>query len=99
MKGKADWHGQVVEQRQYNTKDFDRSMVLEKRTALLANRIWEYLKANGPMSKSIVFSGDQNQAKLLRLELLKIIPAVANGGRWHETQKANRHGLLDGLRH
>lgn len=81
-KGKTDKHGQVVEQRQYNTKDFDRNMVLEKRTALVASRIWEYLQVIGPMSKTIVFCDDQDHAERMRQELVKIIPAAASNRRY-----------------
>ena len=81
-KGKVDKHGQVVERRQYNTKDFDRNMVLEKRTALVASRIWEYLQAIGPMSKTIVFCDDQDHAERMRQELVKIIPAAARNRRY-----------------
>jgi len=81
-KGKIDKLGQVVEQRQYNTKDFDRNMVLEKRTALVASRIWEYLQVIGPMSKTIVFCDDQDHAERMRQELVKIIPAAANNRRY-----------------
>lgn len=42
-KGKVDKHGHVVEQRQYNTKNFDRALVLTQRTELVARRVWEYL--------------------------------------------------------
>ena len=58
-KGKTDKDGQLVEQRQYNTKDFDRNLILTKRTELVAKRIWEYLKATDPMAKTIVFCDDQ----------------------------------------
>jgi len=81
-KGKTDKHGQVIEPRQYNTKDYDRSMVLEKRTTLVAGRIWEYLKAIGPMSKTIVFCDDQDHAERMRQELVKIIPAAASNRRY-----------------
>lgn len=81
-KGKLDKHGQTVEQRQYNTKDFDRNLVLEKRTRLVASKIWEYLKATDPMSKTIVFCDDQDHAERMRQELVKIIPAAANNRRY-----------------
>ncbi len=81
-KGKVDKLGQVVEQRQYNTKDFDRNMVLEKRTALVASRVWEYLQVIGPMSKTIVFCDDQDHAERMRQELVKIIPAAASNRRY-----------------
>ncbi|MBK1681518.1 EcoAI/FtnUII family type I restriction enzme subunit R [Rhodocyclus tenuis] len=81
-KGKADKHGQLVEQRQYNTKDFDRNLVLEQRTRLVANRIWEYLKGTDKMAKTIVFCDDQDHAERMRQELVKIIPAAARNRRY-----------------
>lgn len=81
-KGKLDKLGQVIEQRQYNTKDFDRTLVLEKRTALVANKVWEYLQATDPMAKTIVFCDDQDHAERMRQELVKLIPAAANNRRY-----------------
>lgn len=81
-KGKVDKLGQVIEQRQYNTKDFDRTLVLEKRTQLVASKVWEYLKATDPMAKTIVFCDDQDHAERMRQELVKIIPAAASNRRY-----------------
>lgn len=81
-KGKIDKQGQVVEQRQYNTKDFDRNMVLEKRTELVASKVWEYLKATDPMAKTIVFCDDQDHAERMRQELVKLIPSAAHNRRY-----------------
>ena len=81
-KGKVDKHGQVVEQREYNTKDFDRNLVLEKRTRLVASKVWEYLEATDPMAKTIVFCDDQDHAERMRQELVKIIPAAASNRRY-----------------
>ncbi|UPK55593.1 MULTISPECIES: EcoAI/FtnUII family type I restriction enzme subunit R [Aeromonas] len=81
-KGKIDKLGQTIEQRQYNTKDFDRNLVLEKRTALVANKVWEYLQATDPMAKTIVFCDDQDHAERMRQELVKLIPAAANNRRY-----------------
>lgn len=80
--GKVDKHGQAVEQRQYNTKDFDRTLVLEKRTKLVASKVWEYLTATDPMAKTIVFCDDQDHAERMRQELVKLIPAAANNRRY-----------------
>lgn len=80
--GKVDKLGQMVEQRQYNTKDFDRTLVLEKRTRLVASKIWEYLKATDPMAKTIVFCDDQDHAERMRQELVKLIPAAASNRRY-----------------
>ncbi|MEN9479289.1 MAG: hypothetical protein RLZZ298_684 [Pseudomonadota bacterium] len=81
-KGKLDKLGQAVEQRQYNTKDFDRTLVLEKRTKLVASKVWEYLKATDPMAKTIVFCDDQDHAERMRQELVKLIPAAASNRRY-----------------
>jgi type I restriction enzyme R subunit len=81
-KGKVDKLGQAVEQRQYNTKDFDRTLVLEKRTKLVASKVWEYLKAIDPMAKTIVFCDDQDHAERMRQELVKLIPAAASNRRY-----------------
>lgn len=81
-KGKIDKLGQAVEQRQYNTKDFDRNLVLENRTILVANKIWEYLQATDPMAKTIVFCDDQDHAERMRQELVKLIPAAASNRRY-----------------
>jgi type I restriction enzyme R subunit len=81
-KGKVDKLGQAVENRQYTTKDFDRNLVLEKRTRLVASKVWEYLKATDPMAKTIVFCDDQDHAERMRQELVKIIPAAAGNRRY-----------------
>jgi type I restriction enzyme R subunit len=81
-KGKLDKLGRAVEQRQYNTKDFDRNLVLEKRTQLVASKVWQYLKATDPMAKTIIFCDDQDHAERMRQELVKIIPAAAQNRRY-----------------
>lgn len=80
--GKIDKRGQAVEQRQYNTSDFDRHLVLEQRTRLVASKVWEYLKATDPMAKTIVFCDDQDHAERMRQELVKIIPAATANRRY-----------------
>ncbi len=81
-KGKTDKDGLLVEQRQYNTKDFDRNLILTKRTELVAQRVWEYLEATDPMSKTIVFCDDQPHAERMRQELVKLIPEAASNRRY-----------------
>lgn len=81
-KGKKDKHGAEIDQRQYNSKDFDRNLVLEKRTQLVAGKIWEYLSGTDPMAKTIVFCDDQDHAERMRQELVKIIPEAASNRRY-----------------
>lgn len=81
-KGKKDKSGQEVDQRQYNTKDFDRNLVLEKRTQFVAKKVWEYLSAVDPMAKTIIFCDEQDHAERMRQELVKLIPAAASNRRY-----------------
>lgn len=81
-KGKVDKLGQIVEQRQYNTKDFDRDLIITKRTEFVARRVWEYLKGTDPLSKTIIFCDDQPHAERMRQELVKLIPEAAKNRRY-----------------
>ena len=68
--GKLDKTGQLIEDRIYNARDFDRSMVLEKRTELVARKITDYLKATDRMSKTIVFCENIDHAQRMRRALV-----------------------------
>jgi type I restriction enzyme R subunit len=81
-RGKVDKDGEVVEQGQYNTKDFDRMMVLTQRIQREAARVWEYLKATDPMAKTIVFCDDQARAEPMRQALVNLIPEAAANRRY-----------------
>jgi len=81
-KNQKDKHGQKIEPRQYNTSDFDRTLVLTKRTEFVAKRVWEYLSATDPMAKTIVFCDDQAHAERMRQELVKLIPEAASNRRY-----------------
>ena len=73
-RGKTDIEGELVEDRLYNTKDFDRNIVIDERTNLVAKKIMEYLTNSDPMSKSIVFCVDIEHAERMRQALLKYAP-------------------------
>ena len=73
-KGKLDKHGNVIEDRIYNQKDFDRTLVLEKRTELVAQKITEFLKATDPYAKTIVFCEDIDHAERMRQALTNLNP-------------------------
>jgi type I restriction enzyme R subunit len=64
--GQTDNYGHLIEDREYNSKDFDRNLVLERRTAAVAARVTEFLKANGRMSKTIIFCEDIDHAERMR---------------------------------
>ena len=72
--GKTDTSGELVEDRLYNTKDFDRNIVIDERTDLVARKIMEYLTNSDPMAKTIVFCVDIEHAERMRQALLKYAP-------------------------
>ena len=65
-KGKLDKYGLEIEDRIYNQKDYDRILVLEKRTELVAKRITEFLKNTDRFGKTIVFCEDIDHAERMR---------------------------------
>ncbi|MGF1765699.1 EcoAI/FtnUII family type I restriction enzme subunit R [Aliivibrio kagoshimensis] len=73
-KGQTDKHGEVIEDRIYNQKDFDRTMVIDERTELVAQTITNYLKRTDPMSKTIVFCNDIDHAERMRRALVNLNP-------------------------
>jgi type I restriction enzyme R subunit len=81
-KGKLDKYGKEIEPRQYNTKDFDRNMILTQRTEFVASKVWEYLKNTDPMAKTIVFCDDQSHAERMRQALVQLIPQAAFNRRY-----------------
>lgn len=72
--GKTDINGELVEDRLYNTKDFDRNIVIDERTNLVAKKIMEYLKNSDLMAKTIVFCVDIEHAERMRQALLQYAP-------------------------
>jgi type I restriction enzyme R subunit len=73
-KGQTDKTGQVVEDRVYNQIDMDRTLVLEKRTELVARKITEFLVATDPYAKTIVFCDDIDHAERMRQALTNLNP-------------------------
>jgi type I restriction enzyme R subunit len=73
-KGQKDKYGNLIEDRIYNQKDFDRSLVLDERTRLVAWKITEYLESIGPYSKTIVFCEDIDHAERMRQALVNLNP-------------------------
>lgn len=70
-KGKQDREGNPVEDREYNAREFDRTIVLDGRTEVVAQKITEFLKECGDRyQKSIIFCVDQEHAGRLRIALI-----------------------------
>lgn len=60
--GQLDQDGNPVDDRLYNTKDFDRNLVIDERTRTVAKKITEFLKKTNPFDKTIVFCIDIEHA-------------------------------------
>jgi type I restriction enzyme R subunit len=65
-KGQTDKNGELIDDRIYNQKDFDRTMVIDERTELVAKTITDYLKRTNPMDKTIIFCNDIDHAERMR---------------------------------
>ncbi len=75
--GQTDKHGQLIEDREYNDRDFDRNLILEKRTELVAAKITEFLKATDRFDKTIVFCENVDHAERMRQALVNANPDLA----------------------
>ena len=72
--GKTDINGELIEDRKYNTKDYDRNIIIDERTDMVARKTMEYLVNTDPMAKTIVFCIDIEHAERMRQALLRYAP-------------------------
>jgi len=73
-KDQYDKNGALIADRIYNQQDFDRTLVIEERTQLIAKIISDHLKATDPMAKTIVFCQDIDHANRMRQALVNENP-------------------------
>ncbi|WP_036252902.1 EcoAI/FtnUII family type I restriction enzme subunit R [Methylobacter sp. BBA5.1] len=69
-KGMLDKYGNEIEDRIYNQRDFDKTLVLEQRTRLVAKKISEFLKQTNRFDKTIVFCENIDHAERMRQALV-----------------------------
>jgi len=69
-KGMRDKYGEEIEDRIYNQRDFDRNLVLEQRTHLVAKKVSDFLKATNRYDKTIVFCDNIDHAERMRQALV-----------------------------
>ncbi|MBA4157717.1 MAG: DEAD/DEAH box helicase family protein [Gemmatimonadetes bacterium] len=79
--GQRDNYGEAIEDRIYNQRDFDRSLVLEQRTRLVARKLSEFLKATDRYAKTIVFCENIDHAERMRQALVNENPDLASENR------------------
>ena len=69
-KGMTDELGQVIDDRVYNQRDMDRTLILHDRTSRVAAKVLDYLKATSYFDKTIVFCENINHAERMRSALI-----------------------------
>ena len=67
---KQDKAGDLVEDRIYNLKDFDRTLVIDERTQAVAKRVMEFLRKTDVYAKTIIFCVDTEHAERMRQALV-----------------------------
>lgn len=68
-KGELDEFGREIPDGEYQTRDFERNIVLRKRTRAIARHLTDFLKKTDRYAKTIVFCVDQEHADHMRREL------------------------------
>ncbi len=64
--GKTDKYGKALEDRVYNTKDYDKNIVIDERTETVAKKVTEFLKKTNRFDKTIIFCVDIDHAQRMR---------------------------------
>ncbi len=68
--GERDKYGNEIEDRIYNQRDFDKKLVLDPRTQLVAKKVIDFLKATNRFDKTIVFCENIDHAERMRQALV-----------------------------
>ena len=81
-KGKKDVDGALVAEGIYNTKDFDKNLVIAERTEAVAKKVTEFLKKTNRFDKTIIFCVDIDHAARMRSAI-----AIENSDLMQENSK------------
>lgn len=76
-KGQTDKFGYVMEDREYNDRDYDNGLVMEQRTELVAAKVTAFLKATNRFAKTIIFCENIDHAERMRQALVNANPDLA----------------------
>jgi type I restriction enzyme, R subunit len=79
--GQVDKYGQLIEDREYILSDYDKNLILTKRTELVAAKVTEFLRATNRFAKTIIFCERTDHAERMRQAMVNANPdlAAANG--------------------
>ena len=68
--GKVDVYGNEIEDREYNIKDYDRTLIIDDRTKTVAKRVSAFLRGTNRFDKTIVFCVNIDHAERMRQALV-----------------------------
>jgi type I restriction enzyme R subunit len=69
--GEVDDEGQLIDQREYTSDEYDRLVIFDKRTQLIAEYVTQFLHSGNPMRKTIIFCQDIRHAERMRQALMR----------------------------
>ena len=75
--GQRDKYGRLIEDREYNVTDYDRNLILEQRTELVAAKVTEFLRGTDRFAKTIIFCENIDHAERMRQALVNANPDLA----------------------
>lgn len=85
-KGMRDKNGTMIEDKIYSLADMDRSLVVEARTLLVAQKVTDFLTATDPYQKTIIFCDDIDHASRMRSALVNLNSDKVNENRRYVVQ-------------
>jgi len=75
--GEVDNYGQLIEDREYNLSDYDRNLILTRRTELVAAKVTAFLRATNRFAKTIIFCETTDHAERMRQAVVNANPDLA----------------------
>jgi len=70
LAGQHDIYGYEIDDREYNSKDYDKNLIIDDRTIAVAKRVTRFLRENDRFAKTIVFCVDIDHAERMRQALV-----------------------------
>ncbi len=71
-KGQRDIYRNLIEDRVYNTLDYDYNIIIQDRTRAVAERVTDYLKQTGRKQRTIIFCANEDAAERTRIEIANL---------------------------
>lgn len=92
--GETDRHGVTIPDRQYITKDFERTLVLRERTKAIAHHLTNFLKSTDRFAKTIIFCVDQEHADEMRTAIANLNSDLVKANPDYVARVTSEEGLI-----